>query len=90
MAKPTTRYSFSGVESLSFTSHDVSATLSDGDRVSIDLRSGDYGLKMVHKECRDFLKWYGPRDMDELTKTFEALRSIIEEKKKEELEGVNQ
>ena len=46
MAKPTTRYSFSAVESLSFTSHDISATLADGDKVSIDFRSSDFGLKI--------------------------------------------
>ena len=86
MAKPTARYTFSGVESLSFTSHDVSVNLTDGDRVSIDFTRGQNELKMVHEECRDFLKWYGKRDMNELTKTFEALRVIIEEEKKAELE----
>ena len=87
MAKPTARYTFSGVDSLSFTSHDVSVNLTDGDRVSIDFTRGQHGLKMVHEECRDFLKWYGKRDMEELTKTYEALRLIIEEQKKKELEG---
>jgi len=87
MAKPQARYTFSGVESLSFTSHDVSMNLVDGDRVSVDFSRGQNGLKMVHEECRDFLKWYGKRDMEELTKTYEALRVIIEETKKEELEG---
>tara|TARA_R100001015_G_C4556435_1_gene117175 strand:+ start:71 stop:340 length:270 start_codon:yes stop_codon:yes gene_type:complete len=84
--KPTARYTFSGVESLSFTSHDVSVNLTDGDRVSIDFSRGQNGLKMIHEECRDFLKWYGKRDMKELKKTFEALRLIIEEEKKQDLE----
>ncbi len=86
MAKPKARYTFSGVDSLSFTSHDVSANLADGDRVSIDFRSGQNGLKMVHEECRDFLKWYGKRDMSELKKTYEALRVILEEEAKQSLE----
>ena len=77
---------FSGVDSLSFTSHDVSVRFSDGDSLSVDFSRGQ-GLKMIHEECRDFLKWYGKRDMDELTKTYEALRLIIEETKKQELEG---
>ena len=86
MAKPTARYTFSGVESLSFTSHDVSVNLTDGDRVSIDFTRGQNGLRMVHEECRDFLKWYGKRDMNELRKTYEALRVILEEEAKQSLE----
>ncbi len=86
MAKPTARYTFSGVESLSFTSHDVSVNLTDGDRVSMDFTRGQNGLKMVHEECRDFLKWYGKRDMTELRKTYEALRVILEEEAKQSLE----
>jgi len=87
MAKPSARYTFSGVDSLSFTSHDVSVRFSDGDSLSVDFSRGQNGLKIVHEECRDFLKWYGKRDMDELKKTYEALRVIIEETKKQELEG---
>ncbi len=86
MAKPTARYTFSGVESLSFTSHDVSVNFTDGDRVSMDFTRGQNGLKMVHEECRDFLKWYGKRDMNELRKTYEALRVILEEEAKQSLE----
>jgi hypothetical protein len=84
--KPTARYTFSGVESLSFTSHDVSVNLLDGDRVSLDFSRGQDGLKMVHEECRDFLKWYGKRDMAQLKRTYEALRVIIEEDTKQALE----
>ena len=83
--KPTARYTFSGVASLSFTSHDVSVRFQDGDSLSIDFRSGTDGSKLVHEECRDFLKWYGKRDMAQLKRTYEALRLIIEEEKKEEL-----
>ena len=85
MAKPNARYTFSGVESLSFTSHDVSVRFQDGDSLTVDFSRGQNGLKMIHEECRDFLKWYGKRDMTELKKTYEALRLIIEEEKKQEL-----
>ena len=83
--KPTARYTFSGVESLSFTSHDVSVRFQDGDSLTVDFSRGQDGLKMIHEECRDFLKWYGKRDMAQLKRTYEALRLIIEEEKKEEL-----
>ena len=86
MAKPKARYTFSGVDSLSFTSHDVSFRFSDGDSLSVDFLRGQNGLKMVHEECRDFLKWYGKRDMSELKKTYEALRVILEEEAKQGLE----
>ena len=85
MAKPQARYTFSGVDSLSFTSHDVSFRFSDGDSLSVDFSRGQ-GLKMIHEECRDFLKWYGKRDMNELRKTYEALRVILEEEAKQSLE----
>tara|TARA_R100000781_G_scaffold95402_1_gene59562 strand:+ start:411 stop:680 length:270 start_codon:yes stop_codon:yes gene_type:complete len=85
MAKPTARYTFSGVDSLSFTSHDLSVRFSDGDSVTVDFQRGQ-GLKMMHEECRDFLKWYGKRDMNELKKTYEALRVILEEEAKKDLE----
>ena len=39
---------------------------------------------MIHEECRDFLKWYGKRDMNQLKKTFKALEEII---KAEEVEA---
>ena len=83
--KPKARYTFSGVESVSFTSHDVSVRLSDGDSVTVDFSRGQ-GLQMIHEECRDFLKWYGKRDMSELKKTYEALRVILEEEAKQGLE----
>ena len=54
------------------------------------LTSSDFsrgqGLQMIHEECRDFLKWYGKRDMSELKKTYEALRVILEEEAKQGLE----
>ena len=80
--KPTARYTFSGVESLSFTSHDVSVRFQDGDSLTVDFSRGQNGLKMIHEECRDFLKWYGKRDMDELRKTHKALSEIINEEVK--------
>ena len=85
MAKPKARYTFSGVDSLSFTSHDLSVRFSDGDSVTVDFSRGQ-GLKMIHEECRDFLKWYGVRDMNELKKTYEALRVILEEQASKDLE----
>jgi hypothetical protein len=84
--KPTARYTFSGVESLSFTTHDINVRFQDGDSLSIDFRSGTDGSKLVHEECRDFLKWYGKRDMAQLKRTYEALRVIIEEDTKQALE----
>ena len=86
MAKPTARYTFSGVESLSFTTHDINVRFQDGDSLSIDFRSGTDGSKLVHEECRDFLKWYGKRDMAQLKRTYEALRVILEEEAKQNLE----
>ncbi len=80
--KPTARYTFSGVESLSFTSHDVSVRFQDGDSLTVDFSRGQDGLKMIHEECRDFLKWYGKRDMNELRKTHKALSEIINEEVK--------
>jgi len=85
MAKPKARYTFSGVDSISFTTYDVSFQFSDGDSLSVDFTKGQ-GVKMIHEECRDFLKWYGKRDMNELKKTYEALRVILEEESKKELE----
>ena len=85
MAKPKARYTFSGVDSLSFTSHDVSVRFSDGDSLTVDFSRGQ-GMKMMHEECRDFLKWYGKRDMSELKKTYEALRVILEEQATKDLE----
>ena len=85
MAKPKARYTFSGVDSLSFTSHDVSVRVSDGDSLTVDFSRGQ-GMKMMHEECRDFLKWYGKRDMSELKKTYEALRVILEEQATKDLE----
>jgi hypothetical protein len=84
MARPTARYTFSGVESLSFTTHDINVRFQDGDSLSIDFRSGTDGGKLVHEECRDFLKWYGKRDMAQLKRTFKALEEII---KAEEVEA---
>ena len=86
MARPPARYTFSGVESLSFTSHDVSIRFQDGDSLTVDFLRGQDGLKMIHEECRDFLKWYGKRDMAQLKRTYEALRVIIEEDTKQALE----
>ena len=85
MAKPKARYTFSGVDSISFTTYDVSFRFSDGDSLSVDFSKGQ-GVKLIHEECRDVLKWYGKNDIEECTKNYEALRLIIEEKKKAELE----
>ena len=85
LSKPKARYTFSGVDSISFTTYDVSFQFSDGDSLSVDFTKGQ-GVKMIHEECRDFLKWYGKKDIEECTKTFEALQKILEEHKKQSLE----
>ena len=85
MAKPTARYTFSGVDSISFTTYDVSFRFSDGDSLSVDFSKGQ-GIKMIHGECRDFLKWYGKNDIEECRKTYEALRVILEEQAAKDLE----
>ena len=86
MAKPNARYTFSGVNSISFTTYDVSFRFSDGDSLSVDFAKNQ-GLKMLHEECRDFLKWYGKRDMSELKETYKVIGDLIAEQSKEDLES---
>ena len=81
MAKPKARYTFSGVDSLSFTSHDVSGGFSDGESLTVDFSRGQ-GMKMMHEECRDFLKWYGKRDMSELKRLSKLSDSLSKRRKK--------
>ena len=82
--KPKARYTFSGVESVSFTSYSISFRFSDGDSLDVDFPSSS-GRKFIHEEIRDFLKWYGKDDRKQLEETSKVLIKLLE--KKEEAEA---
>ena len=84
MAKPSTRYTFSGVESVSFTSYSISFRFSDGDSLDVDFPSSS-GAKFIHEEIRDFLKWYGKDDKKQLEETSKVLINLLQ--KFEEVES---
>ena len=63
---------------MSFTSHDVSVRFQDGDSLTVDFSRGQNGLKMIHEECRDFLKWYGKDDREQLEETSKVLIKLLE------------
>ena len=77
MAKPKARYTFSGVESVSFTSYSISFRFSDGDSLDVDFPSSS-GRKFIHEEIRDFLKWYGKDDRKQLEETSKVLINLLE------------
>ena len=77
MAKPKARYTFSGVESVSFTSYSISFRFSDGDSLDVDFPSSS-GRKFIHEEIRDFLKWYGEDDRKQLEETSKVLIKLLE------------
>ena len=77
MAKPKARYTFSGVESVSFTSYSISFRFSDGDSLDVDFPSSS-GRKFIHEEIRDFLKWYGKDDRKQLEETSKVLIKLLE------------
>ena len=79
MAKPKARYTFSGVESVSFTSYSISFRFSDGDSLDVDFPSSS-GRKFIHEEIRDFLKWYGKDDRKQLEETSKVLIKLLEAK----------
>ena len=81
--KPKARYTFSGVESVSFTSYSISFRFSDGDSLDVDFPSSS-GRKFIHEEIRDFLKWYGKDDRKQLEETSKVLIKLLE---KEEVEA---
>ena len=81
--KPKARYTFSGVESVSFTSYSISFRFSDGDSLDVDFPSSS-GRKFIHEEIRDFLKWYGKDDRKQLEETSKVLTKLLE---KEEVEA---
>ena len=81
--KPKARYTFSGVESISFTSYSISFRFSDGDSLDVDFPSSS-GRKFIHEEIRDFLKWYGKDDRKQLEETSKVLIKLLE---KEEVEA---
>ena len=82
--KPKARYTFSGVESVSFTSYSISFRFSDGDSLDVDFPSSS-GRKFIHEEIRHFLKWYGKDDRKQLEETSKVLIKLLE--KKEEAEA---
>ena len=83
MAKPKARYTFTGVESISFTSYSISFRFADGDSLDVDFPSSS-GRKFIHEEIRDFLKWYGKDDRKQLEETSKVLIKLLE---KEEVEA---
>ena len=84
MAKPKARYTFSGVESVSFTSYSISFQFADGDSLEVNFPSSS-GRKFIHDEIRDFLKWYGKDDKKQLEETSKVLISLLQ--KFEEIEA---
>ena len=82
--KPKARYTFSGVESVSFTSYSISFRFSDGDSLDVDFPSSS-GAKFIHEEIRDFLKWYGKDDKKQLEETSKVLINLLQ--KFEEVES---
>ena len=82
--KPKARYTFSGVESVSFTSYSISFRFSDGDSLDVDFPSSS-GAKFIHEEIRDFLKWYGKDDKKQLEETSKVLIMLLQ--KFEEVES---
>ena len=83
--KPTARYTFSGVRSISFTSYSISFQFADGDSLDVDFPSAT-GTKLIHDEIRDFLKWYGKDDKKQLEETSKVLIKLLE-KHQEEVES---
>ena len=75
--KPTARYTFSGVRSISF-------QFADGDSLDVDFPSSA-GTKLIHNEIRDFLKWYGKDDKKELEETSKVLIKLLEKKEEAEV-----
>ena len=75
--KPTARYTFSGVRSISFTSYSISFQFADGASLDVDFPSSS-GRKFIHEEIRDFLKWYGKDDKKQLEETSKVLIKLLE------------
>ena len=84
MAKPKARYTFSGVQSISFTRYSISFQFADGDSLDVDFPSSS-GEKLIHEEIRDFLKWYGKEDKKQLEETSKVLIELLQ--KHEEVEA---
>ena len=80
--KPKARYTFSGVESVSFTSYSISFRFSDGDSLDVDFPSSS-GRKFIHEEIRDFLKWYGKDDKKQLEETSKVLIELLQKHQEE-------
>jgi len=80
--KPTARYTFSGVRSISFTSYSISFQFADGDSLDVDFPSAT-GAKLIHDEIRDFLKWYGKDDKKQLEETSKVLIKLLQKHEEE-------
>ena len=80
--KPTARYTFSGVRSISFTSYSINFQFADGDSLDVDFPSAT-GTKLIHNEIRDFLKWYGKDDKQELEETSKVLIKLLQKQQEE-------
>ena len=82
MAKPQARYTFSGVQSVSFTRYSISFRFADGDSLDVDFPSSS-GEKLIHDEIRDFLKWYGKDDKKQLEETSKVLIELLQKHEEE-------
>ena len=80
--KPTARYTFSGVRSISFTSYSISFQFADGDSLDVDFPSAT-GTKLIHDETRHFLKCYGKDHKNQLEETSKVLIKLLEKKEVE-------
>ncbi len=80
--KPKARYTFSGVQSISFTSYSISFQFADGDSLDVDFPSSS-GRKFIHEEIRDFLKWYGKDDRKQLEETSKVLIKLLQKHEEE-------
>ena len=77
--KPQARYTFSGVQSVSFTRYSISFRFADGDSLDVDFPSSS-GEELIHAEIRDFLKWYGKDNTKQLKETSKVLLELLEKK----------
>tara|TARA_R100001460_G_scaffold11632_1_gene27019 strand:+ start:262 stop:510 length:249 start_codon:yes stop_codon:yes gene_type:complete len=75
--KPKARYTFSGVESISFTRYSIGFRFTDGDSLDVEFPRAS-GEKLIHEEIRDFLKWYGKDDKKQLKETSKVLLELLE------------
>ena len=85
MAKPKVRYDFDSIRSLRFSRVDIGFNLADGDTVTIRFNDSKQGESMIFEEIRDFIKWYGKENTEELKATSKVLLELLEKKSSEDL-----